>query len=363
MAPLLASIVANADIRRLALIGLAKNVGKTTATNHLLETLIEANLYAPPELALTSLGLDGEATDAMTGLPKPRYLPSAGMLVATAESLIARAESQGLKAEWLLRLPRRTALGPVALARIQRPGRLVIGGPTLLRDLRYALARCEDYGARLGIIDGAINRLGAASPGITDACILCTGASLAATPSQVARHTATLLERLLTAPSAFADAYTKQSPLERLVLYSAGGDAAMPAFEQDLAEPDEVARWIVRQKLAQPGAIFFLRGALTGELACALLELLPSSKQNDHAELVVEDATKLFCHATALQRLAQSRLHVRVASPIRLLAITISPFTPEYSCSTEQLMEELLKLLPKSGRPPIIDVVSGLTQL
>src|SRR5215471_6957919 len=91
----LAQIIAHANIGRLSLIGLSKNVGKTTATNHLLETLIGGNLYSPGELALTSLGLDGEAADALTGLPKPRYVPRAGLLVATTNDLLRQAETEG----------------------------------------------------------------------------------------------------------------------------------------------------------------------------------------------------------------------------------------------------------------------------
>jgi hypothetical protein len=94
----LASIVAQARIARLALIGLAKNVGKTTTTNHLLETLLGGELYRAEELALTSLGLDGEAIDALTGLPKPRYVPQAGLIVATTADLLDQAESTGAKA-------------------------------------------------------------------------------------------------------------------------------------------------------------------------------------------------------------------------------------------------------------------------
>src|SRR5258708_31540819 len=91
----LASIVARANIGRLSLVGLSKNVGKTTTTNHLLETLLGEGLYRAQELALTSLGLDGEATDALTGLPKPRYVPQAGLLVATNPHLITQAAPQG----------------------------------------------------------------------------------------------------------------------------------------------------------------------------------------------------------------------------------------------------------------------------
>src|SRR5579863_264795 len=164
----LARIVAQARIQRLSLIGISKNIGKTTTTNHLLETLLRENYYQPHELALTSLGLDGEATDALTGLPKPRYVPQAGLIVATTTNFLQQAEREGMRVERLLQLPGRTALGPVFLARILQPGRIIIAGPTLLRDIRRSLSQFQLYGTRLGIVDGAINRLGAASPDITD---------------------------------------------------------------------------------------------------------------------------------------------------------------------------------------------------
>ncbi len=99
----LAYIVARARIARLALIGLAKNVGKTTTTNYLLETLLGEKLYRAEELALTSLGLDGEAIDVLTGLPKPRYVPPAGLIVATTADLLDQAESTGAKGEMSIR--------------------------------------------------------------------------------------------------------------------------------------------------------------------------------------------------------------------------------------------------------------------
>src|SRR5947209_13993362 len=120
----LAQIVLEANISRLSLIGLSKNVGKTTTTNHLLEAILCQNLYCAEDLAITSLGLDGEAIDVLTGLPKPRYVPQAGILVATTKDFIRQAESEGAQFEHLLRLPGRTVLGPVMLARVLHPGRI-----------------------------------------------------------------------------------------------------------------------------------------------------------------------------------------------------------------------------------------------
>src|SRR5438270_11244462 len=96
MAVSLAQLVTEAKIHSLSLIGLSKNVGKTTTTNHLLETLVGEKYYRSDELALTSLGLDGETVDALTGLPKPRYVPQAGLLVATTADLLDQAESSGI---------------------------------------------------------------------------------------------------------------------------------------------------------------------------------------------------------------------------------------------------------------------------
>src|SRR5579859_4748084 len=141
MTVFLAHIVAQAHVQSLSLLGLAKNVGKTTTTNYLLETLLGEKLYRAEELALTSLGLDGEAVDVLTALPKPRYVPQAGLIIATAADLLRQAESEEAQVEHLAHLPGRTALGPVILARVLRPGRIIIAGPTLLRDVRGALER------------------------------------------------------------------------------------------------------------------------------------------------------------------------------------------------------------------------------
>lgn len=119
-------------------------------------------------MALTSLGLDGEATDAMIGLPKPRYVPQAGLLIATTTELLLQAESEGVQFERLMQSPGRIALGPVILARVLRPGRVIIAGPSHLCNLRRCLDQLHEYGARLMIIDGAINRIGASAPDITD---------------------------------------------------------------------------------------------------------------------------------------------------------------------------------------------------
>ncbi len=353
----LAHLVAQAGIQRLALVGLAKNVGKTTTTNQLLTTFLHERLYAPQELALTSLGLDGEATDALTGLAKPRYVPQTGILVATATDLLTHAEREGASVERLVQLPGRSALGPIWLVRVLHPGQIVIAGPTLLRDLRTALHTFRQYGATLSMIDGAINRVGAAAPSVTDACIVCTGASVAATPDLVARRTGDVLERLLTPQTQWANAYKTGDPQARLLAFfsAAGQDVAQVC--QESAEPILEAAWMTKQLETGPQA-FFLRRAFTAELAQTLLVQWTKQAPKQEVELIVNDATKLFCHTATLQRLAACGLHVRVAQVVRVLAITVNPYTPGYVCSSAQLFDAFTKVLP-APHPPLFDVVSG----
>ncbi len=356
----LADIVARSNTRRLALVGLTKNVGKTTTTNHLLAALIDEGFFQAGELALTSLGLDGEAVDALTGLAKPRYVPQPGVLVATTVDLLRQAEQEGMQVERLAQLAGRTALGPVVLARVLRPGRIVVAGPALLRDLRSALDRMQQYGARLSIVDGAINRLGAASPGITGACILCTGASLAATPELVARRTADILARLMVQPSRWKDAYRQRYPQARLLVFSSDSDRDESAeVFRGSTEPAAGAQWIVARMLTHQQPVFLLRGAFTEELSRELLAQLSRHTLPTQAEIVVGDGTKIFCHSVVLQRLAARSLHLRVAEPVRILALSINPYTPEYTCTPQRLLDALARALP-APHPPIIDVVSGL---
>ena len=362
----LAHIVANANIQRLSLIGLSKNVGKTTTTNYLLETLLSEQLFHAGELAITSLGLDGEPSDALTGLPKPRYAPAAGLLIATTADLLRQAECDGAQIEHLIQLPGRTALGPVILARVLQPGRIMLAGPTLLSDLRHTLAHFQSYGARLSIIDGAINRLGAATPTVTDACIVCTGASVGVTPELVAHRTANVFVRLTTPQTPLADVYRKLHPQVRLLAFVADGSEQFNERTVEMyagpMEPAAEARWIVdnmQGKQTMQHSAYCLRGAFTEELARELMVQLPLSQTGKTAELIVGDATKIFCHSVVLRQLSTRGLHVRVADSIRILAITINPYTPEYLCSPQRLLDALVKELP-APHPLILDVVSGL---
>ncbi len=74
-----------ASTKRLALVGLAKNTGKTEALAALLRELQSAGR----RVGVTSVGRDGEERDVIDArIEKPRVLLPAGSLVATTDGLL-----------------------------------------------------------------------------------------------------------------------------------------------------------------------------------------------------------------------------------------------------------------------------------
>jgi hypothetical protein len=183
-------VVAASGAATIAVIGLVKNAGKTTVVNALMDNV-------PLRFGLTSLGLDGERTDHLTGLDKPRIVPPRGTLIATTVGSLDRSH---YTMEQLERLPFHTSLGNVVIGRAVGDRAVEISGPTTLAEVAATAARLHAHGARLVLVDGAINRLGSASPRVCDAVIMATGGLVADTLEETVEITLATLE-MLTLPA------------------------------------------------------------------------------------------------------------------------------------------------------------------
>ena len=108
---------------RLALVGLAKNTGKTVALTALLGELQQQGLTA----GVTSVGRDGEEHDVIDArIEKPRVALPAGSLLATTDELL---RASGLPYELLSATESRTPLGRVLVVRLQGAGTVEVAGP------------------------------------------------------------------------------------------------------------------------------------------------------------------------------------------------------------------------------------------
>jgi len=71
----------------ISIIGLAKNVSKTTTLNHIINLLRDKHT-----IGVTSIGRDGEPYDAITELPKPKIIVEEGTIFATAEDSLKNSD-------------------------------------------------------------------------------------------------------------------------------------------------------------------------------------------------------------------------------------------------------------------------------
>lgn len=298
--------------RTVTVVGVAKNAGKTTVVNHLLDRL-------GGRIGLASLGLDGEARDHLTGLPKPRILPPAGTLVATTEGLL------GPGAVTVRRLPFRTAMGTVVIAAATGTGPVVVSGPVRLDELDAAVAALRAAGAHRVLLEGALGRLGTAAPGRADAVVLAAGAAMANGRSDYPDRLRLALASL--------DLPVDGAPADLEVRHAAGR-------ERELAD-----------RIAAAGAgRVAIEGALTGDL----LELL--LRAGTRARLVVPDPTHVFASPQQVGRSRRRGVEVWVRRPLRVVALTASPFHPDVEFTAGDAFAVVEAAA--AGRWPVYDVVS-----
>lgn len=166
----LAGLIWKSGVRSLAVVGTAKNAGKTVTMNYLAHELSAKGL----SVGLVSSGRDGETTDTFTGEPKPSVVPPEGSWVATAEGVLGEA---GGLLEIADVSERRGLLGRLVLGRVLESYPLELVGPQSVRELGDLVRRLLSLGADIVLVDGALDRVAAANPKVTEAAVLSTGAS------------------------------------------------------------------------------------------------------------------------------------------------------------------------------------------
>ncbi len=306
---------------RVSVVGICKNAGKTVALNHLVRAAAERRL----DQGLVSSGRDGEETDAITELPKPRIHAPAGTWIATARDVLGAGTAQ---LHVVRELPLHTPLGPVVLARVTRAGDVVLVGPGSSRrvtEVFGALSALSDAArrpVRLFLADGSFDRMAAAAPTVTGVLVLAAGAAyhpnMPQTVAQVA-HWLDLL-RLPVVPAAWArHAAARRAPVQWL--HPDGTAVALP-FRSVLVDTAALVADVARRP---PDGGLLVTGAVTDALVQALVlrpDLVP------RFTLLVQNPTRILADRRLWQRFRRQGGRAAVADPVRLAAVTANPHSP-----------------------------------
>ena len=302
--------------RSVSIIGMAKNVGKTTTLNHLICKFAKSNTT----LALTSIGRDGEDTDVITHTKKPTIFIHKGTIIATAEKLLGFGD---ISKEILLVTKMNTPMGRVIIVRATSDGFVQIGGPSMTTQIAKLKDEIDQFGVDKMIVDGAISRKTLANPHITEATILCTGTSLNQNIQVVINETQHLVE-MLTLP---------QVKDQRIL--------------------QKIAHNTTDEKVIKAEEFIYVQGAVS---EAYISQLIMSNYHLKNVYLIAEDASKIFIKPSTYEKLRIKKAKLMVLNPINLVALTVNPISPN-GIHFDRV--EFLEKMKASVRIPVFDCLQG----
>lgn len=325
--------------KTISIVGMAKNAGKTTALNYLIEEAMDEGM----QLGITSTGRDGETTDLVTGTDKPRVYLYEDTIVSVPTQLYDLAEA-GL--EIVRKSNYRTSIGDLLLCRVADSGYVQIAGPVATADTKKMCAEMFDLGCELILIDGAIDRKSIASPETSDAIILATGAVLSRNLKKVVEDTSHIVN-LYNLP------VLPEGPARELVMAHVKDEQIMLVKGDKVEKLDLLtglgASRFIDEAIDEETQYVYIPGAFT---ASVIADIHPSRLKQ--VQFILKDPTKIFLDSVSWRQLVKKGFSVRVLDNITVAAVTVNPFAPSgYSFDHGVLLEAMQKALPDI---PVIDV-------
>lgn len=325
--------------RTLSIVGMAKNAGKTTALNYLIEEADDEGVC----LGITSTGRDGETEDLVTGTDKPRVYLYEDTIVSIPVQLYDMAEAG---VEILSKSNYRTSMGELLLCRVCECGYVQIAGPVATADTKKMCDEMFDLGAELILIDGAIDRKSIASPETSDAIILATGAVLSRNLNNVVKETAHIvgLYSLPVLEEGEARTLIEVNMEDEKIMLIKNGKVE----KLDLNTGLGAARYI-DEAIDDDTQYVYIPGAFTKSV---IEDVHPSKLKR--VKFILKDPTKIFFDSVAWRRLLKKGLDIHVLANIDVAAVTVNPYSPEgYSFDSKVLKDTMQEALPDI---PVIDV-------
>ena len=263
-----------------------KNCGKTECLNYIIRRMpLDGR-----RVCVTSIGLDGERTDQVTRTPKPEIVLREGMFFSTSETHY---------------------LGRLITAKVVSEGKVILSGPSSTASLRRWMDGLSGFGIDLTIIDGALSRKSSASPAVSDAMVLATGAALSSSLSTLVDLTAFCVGMI------------------RLPLAETHPDTARSVTVSSMAPDVEICEDTDRVDV-------------TGALTDRLLARLTQDGGLDRYEVVVEDFTRIFVTPGQYRSFVRAGGRLRVRRRTVLLAVCVNPLAPNgYRLDSELLCARL----------------------
>lgn len=330
------------DYESISIVGMAKNAGKTVTLNAILDEVYENGKI----IGLTSIGRDGEKQDIVTSTEKPMIYVYENSIVATSESLFERSEA---KIEVLEVTDFHTSMGKIVIGRVKMAGYIQIAGPCSNHEIVLTGLKMKSYGAELIIVDGAIDRKSTASPSITEATILSTGAVLS-------RNMDKAIEKTVYQVTLFQLKAVEDFSI-RAIADEAIREKSIAIIGENVVHLDLKTALNAGRKIAgaikEDTAYVVLPGSMVTK---TMKDIVESSPHYKHVTFIVKDATRIFIDYKDWIYFKKIGMSICVLDEIKLVAVTINPVSPEgYYFEPEAYQKQLSFYL---NDLPVINVMA-----
>ena len=311
-------------------------------------------------IALTSIGRDGERSDLVTNTKKPEIFVYDGTIIATAEKLLfaggnlsdsgndaqKNGMNSGISREILDTTGMPTPMGEVIILRACSDGFIQLAGPSMTAQLARLKKRMFELGAAKVIIDGALSRKSLAMPAVSDAAILCSGASYSPDIRKTVEDTCFSAE-LMMLPQTERTEYVHQCKQKYGVFFGSGTHGGEQTEFSELSRAAELVR--------KGGAeAVLMRGGVPDSAANALIA---AGRALNGLEIICEDGSRLLLSHKNYEKLVRAGARFTVMNKTRLLAVTVNPFSAKGShYNKTEFYDAMCSGL--GGRVPVLDVVS-----
>lgn len=338
-----------------AFVGMAKNVGKTTAVNYLLGECFQYNY----PVGMASIGRDGEKIDAITGGEKPVIWAATGTIVATAKQAIVNSDAA---LEIIEDTGYRGALGQVYLAKVRRAGLVEVATTPSTKKMKNIIKMMQQFGVKLVIIDGALDRASSAAPGITESAVLATGAAVNRQLAVVVKKTIARVEQL-TIPALVPGVSGISSQLYNRI--NSASDSLL------VGEDGEITIMDKKSLGYQKNLLDFLKSEkkikavyINGAVVDGLLEMFVANRRELYnTVLVVKNGTSILVNPDLWRSYLRAHGNIKCLHKINLIAVSCNPISPRgESFFPEELVEKVAGGLSSLNNLVAVDVITGIHQ-
>ncbi len=298
----------------ISIIGLSKNVSKTTTLNHIINLLRDKQT-----IGVTSIGRDGEPYDAITELPKPKIIVEEGTIFATAEDSLKNSD---IEAELIKSTDFTTPLGIINVYKAKNTGYVELAGPSMNKQLKDLCKDMLKIGCDVIFIDGAFDRRSFATPLISDATILSTGASVSRNMDKVVDQTSHIFD-LFTLEVVKDDKIRKIS--KEILLTAQVGIINDDYSTNKLGESTALgSSKVIFDQIPKDAKYLVIKGAITD----SILDEYVTNKKVKNLTVIATDPTKLFISKQVFYKFIKKGGLLKVLDRINLIAITVNHTSP-----------------------------------